>query len=120
MYEQNLNVKNIEDLPNHEQYFPVFINKTLGRFLGEITAVPFTVTLVFLRLQHSPLLLGTAGEGDVLLTGTTSPAVEGVGACPPVEGFGGWPIAEVEVLAAAGSLITALLFKEVSNGYGTL
>ena len=67
----------------------MFINKTLGRFLGKlITAVPFTVTLVFLRLQHSPLLLGPAGEGVVPLADTTPPAV-GVGACPPVERFRG-------------------------------
>ena len=75
---------------------------------------------MFLRLQHSPLLLGPAGEGVVPLADTTPPAVEGIGACPPVEGFGGWPIAEVDLSAAEGPLITALLFKEVSNGYGTL
>ena len=45
---------------------------------------------MFLRLQHSPpLLLGPAGEGDVPLADTTPPAVEGVGACPPVERFRG-------------------------------
>ena len=75
---------------------------------------------MFLRLQHSPLLLGPAGEGVVPLADRRTLVVEGIGACPLVEGFGGWPTAKVDVSAAAGPLITALLFKEVSNGYGTL
>ena len=106
MYEQNLNVKNIEDSPNLSTIFPGFYKQNTREVSRLITAVPFTVSLVFLRLQHSPLLLGPAGE-DVPLADTTLPVVERIGACPPVEGFGGWPTAEVEVSAAAGPLITA-------------
>ena len=107
MYEQNLNVKNTEDPPNLSTIFPGVYKQNTREVSRWITAVPFTVTLAFLRLQHSPLLLGPAGEGVVPLADTTPPAVEGVGVCPPVERFRGWTTAEVEVSAAVGPLITA-------------